>query len=102
MTVNGLNVDTARIGQGMYEIICEKGDEAIVAFGMIPKWAIDMAEVAIREKVIELAAKRIQCTPEELKPHIDERLMKDTLQPILHHITLGIYDAASKAGKLVV
>lgn len=102
MKVNGLTVDAARIGQGLYEIICEKGDEAIVAFGMIPKWAIDMAETAVREKVITLAATQAGCTAEDFKPYIDEQLLKDTVNPIMRQIGTEIYNAAAKAGRMMV
>ena len=102
MNINGLKVDAAKIGHGLYAIIEEKGEEAIVAFGMVPKWAIDMAERAVRDKVVAIAAEQIGCTVDEFKPFIDEDKVKQTVQPILHEITLGIYDAASKAGKLLV
>lgn len=102
MKINGLKVDAERIGAGIYALICERGEEAIVAFGMIPKWAIDVLEKQLREKVVELAAAQVPCTVEEFTPYIDEAKVKDTVQPILHEVTLGIYGAASKAGKLCV
>lgn len=107
MKVNGLTVDAAKIGQGLYEIICEKGEEAIVAFGMIPKWAMDLAEVAVREKIIAITCAQLgeplfPVTPEQLKPYIDEQLLKDTVNPIMHQIGIEIYNAAAKAGRMVV
>ena len=51
MKLNGLNVDARAIGAGLYQIICDKGEESIVAFGMIPKWIMDLAEKLIREKI---------------------------------------------------
>jgi hypothetical protein len=75
MKINGLIVDTQAIADGLYEIICERDEEAIVAFGMIPKWIIDLAEQAIREKIIAENAKRLNLNFEELKPYVDEKLL---------------------------
>ena len=102
MKINGLIVDTQAIADGLYEIICEKGEDSIVAFGMIPKWIMDQTEQLIREKVIAENARRLNLTAEELKPFVDEKLLSETVNPILHEIALGIYTAASKAGKLLV
>lgn len=49
MNINGLTVDTQAIADGLYEIICEREEEAIVAFGMIPKWIMDLTEKLVRE-----------------------------------------------------
>lgn len=109
MKINGLNVDTAKIGAGLCEIICEKGEDHIVAFGMIPKWVMDLAESAVREKIIAVACEQLSAptplfpvTPEDLKPYLDERLITDTVRPIMREIATQIYNAASQAGKMVV
>jgi hypothetical protein len=102
MKINGLKVDTAAIGNGLYQIICETGREAIVAFGMIPADLMATTEKMLREKIIALSAKQIGCTVEEYKPFIDEQKVKETINPILHEISLAIYNAASKAGKMIV
>jgi hypothetical protein len=95
-------VDTAKIGAGIYDIICQKGEEAIVAFGMIPKWAMDACERMLREKIIAEAAKQSHCTPEELKPFVDEALVTDMVNKIMHEIAVGIYAEASNQGRMVV
>ena len=102
MKINGLIVDTQAIADGLYEIICEREEEAIVAFGMIPKWIMDLAEKLIREKIITENARRLNLTVEELTPYVDEKLLQETVNPILHEISLGIYTAAKCAGKLLV
>ncbi len=102
MRINGLKVDAQAIGNGFYEIICEQGEEAIVAFGMIPYWIIQMAEKMIREKVIALAAAQLKVSVEDFKPYVDEKLVKETVQPIIHEITLSIFTAAKNKGMLVV
>ena len=102
MKINGLNVDSQAIADGLYAIICEQGEEAIVAFGMIPKWIMDLAEQSIREKVVAENARLLNLTVEALRPYVDDRLLSETVRPILHEISLGIYAAAAKAGKLLV
>jgi len=102
MKINGLIVDAQAIADGLYEIICEHGEEAIVAFGMIPKWIMDLTEKLVREKVIVENARRLNLTVEEFKPYVDEKLLTETVNPILHEISLGIYAAAARAGKLLV
>ena len=102
MKINGLSVDTQAIANGLYTIICEREEDAIVAFGMIPKWIMDQTETLVREKIISENARRLNLTIEELKPFVDEKLLTETVNPILHEIALGIYAAASRAGKLLV
>lgn len=102
MKINNLSVDTEKIGAGLYDIICEKGEEAIVAFGMIPKWIIDLAEKLVREKIIKEAALQIPCSVEELAPLIDKSIVDDMTRKIMHEVTLGIYKAASDRGMMIV
>lgn len=101
MKINGLNVDADAIGAGMYAMICKRGDEHVVAFGMIPKWSIDLLRPALRDKVVAEAAKRIGCTVEEVQPYLDEPAISETMREIEHGVVLGIYAAASKAGRMV-
>lgn len=102
MRINGLIVNTQAIADGLYEIICDRGEEAIVAFGMIPKPIIDLTEKLVREKVVAENARLLQMTVQEFQPFVDEKLLRETVQPILHQISLGIYTAAKRAGKLLV
>ena len=102
MKIDGLNVDAQAIADGLYAIIGEQGEEAIVAFGMIPKWIMDLTEKLVRERVIAETARQLHLTSAELQPHVDEQLLRDTVNPILQEISLGIYAAAAKAGKLLV
>lgn len=50
MKINGLTVDTQAITDGLYAIICEHEEEAIVAFGMIPQWIMDLTEKLAEKK----------------------------------------------------
>ena len=97
MKINGLSVDTQAIADGLYQIICERDEAAIVAFGTIPKWIMDETEKLVREKVIAENARLLNLTVEELKPFVDDQLLAATVNPILHEISLGIYQAAAKA-----
>jgi hypothetical protein len=100
--INGLYVQPQMIANGLYEIICKAGEDHIVAFGMIPAWVMEMTEKNLRDKVIKEAAKQVCCTSGEIEPILDEKLIQDTIRPIMHAISLGIYEAASKAGMLRV
>lgn len=102
LEINGLKVDAAAIGAGLYGIICQAGQSHIVAFGMIPQWVIESTEKLLREKIIGLWAKQLSVSVEEATPFLDEEKLKATIRPIVHDVTLGIYRAAKEAGNLVV
>ena len=102
MKINNLNVDTQALANGLYKIICAKGEESIVAFGMIPKWIMDLAEKLIREKIISEAARQVLCTPEQIAPVVDNAVVDNMTRQIIHEICLGIYKAASDADKMLV
>ncbi|HUJ08544.1 MAG TPA: hypothetical protein VL171_00820 [Verrucomicrobiae bacterium] len=102
MNIDGLKVDAQAIADGLYQIICDRGQEAIVAFGMIPKEIIDLVEKLIRDRVIELAANQHGVTVTEFLPFVDEAKLRAIVNPIVHEITVGIYAAAQRAGKMCV
>jgi hypothetical protein len=104
MKINGLTVDAQAIADGMYDIICQKGEEAIVAFGMMPKWIMDTLDRMLREKVLQIAAQQIGCEPNDptFLEFLSEEKIKDTMDPIIHEITVGIYRAAAKKGMMRV
>jgi hypothetical protein len=83
----GLNVESQKIADGLYEIICDKGEEAIVAFGMIPKWIMDMAERMVVEKIAPMV-------PPEHRDAARRQIIKE--------ISIGIYTAAAKGDKMLV
>ncbi len=102
MKLNNLVVDTDAIGTGLYSIICEKGEEAIVAFGMIPKWVIDLFEKQLRDKILSEAAKQVQCTPEEIAPIVDKTIVQDMVNKITRQVSIAIYAEAKRQGKMIV
>ncbi len=120
MKLNGLVVDTQAIADGLYGIICHKGEESIVAFGMIPKWIIDVLEKQLREKIVRTAAEQMQFSEAEIGHLLEldklgvlttdgveaagfsEDMIRETMRPIVHEVSVGIYKAASRAGKMCV
>ena len=100
MKIRGFEVNTEAIGAGMYQMIQEKGEEAIVAFGMIPKWAIDTLRAQLRPVLIEKAAAQLHVPVEAYNELADEAKINEVLKDVEHHVCLGIYKAASEAGKM--
>lgn len=103
-TINGVQFDPQPIADGLYAIICERGEEAIVAFGMLPKWIMDMCERLVREKVIAISASQIGCSPEELKASgfLSGEKVGAIVRPIMKEVATCIYGAAKREGKMVV
>lgn len=97
-----LKVDAQAIADGLYGIIQDQGQEAIVAFGMLPAELMAGLEKMLREKVIAISAAQAQLTVEELTPHVDQKLLAAIVQPIINDVGTGIYAAAKRAGKMIV
>jgi hypothetical protein len=94
MKIHGINVDAQAIANGLYKIICEQGQAAIVAHGMLPKDLMDSLETMVAEKVqAESLRARLCLSPEE---------QKRTVRAIVHEVGVGIYRAASDAGMMLV
>jgi hypothetical protein len=105
MNIHGLRIDAQAIGNGIYAMICDHGEEAIVAFGMIPKWAMDTLEKELRDKITHEALKQVGITDvESLGPDfkIDDAKLDAIIRPIVHEISIAIYRAAKNAGKMIV
>jgi hypothetical protein len=104
MKTNGLNVDTKAIACGLYKIICERDQAAIVAFGMLPADIMESTDKMLCEKIIAIAAKQNGISPEvlELTGLVDQTKVKKIAQEIMHEISVEIYRCASKAGKMCV
>ena len=102
MKINGLTVDTPTIADGLYQIICEREEDALVAYGMLPKWIMDLTEKLFREKILAENARRLNLAVEELAPYVDGELLTEKVRPIVHAISIEIYTAAKRAGKMLV
>ena len=101
--MHGMKVDAEKIGAGLYSILCDKGEDHIVAFGMIPSWIMDALHKMLREKVMSEAAIQVGCTEQELTLMgvIDNKKVDSIVRDIEHKVCVAIYAAASKAGKMV-
>src|SRR5262245_39757488 len=86
----GLKVDAPAIGQGIYEMICDAGQDDIVAVGMIPKPFMDLLESKLREKVVRLAAEQRQMTPEEFGPFVDKAKLEEIVRSVSHRVAIEI------------
>ncbi len=112
MRVNGLVIDEKAIGEGLYELIVAKGDEALVGFGMIPNYVPETLRPMIREKILALKAKELGCPDAAALERaianigdvigLDEPKLKTMIAEIEKACMSAIYAAASKAGKMVV
>lgn len=102
MKIENLEVDTKAIATGLYDIIVEKGEEAIVAFGMLPKWIIDLLEKEASEKLIRVTADFYKLSADEFRPYVDKAKLKELVGQIVHQCSLDIYAVAKERGALLV
>ena len=102
MKINGLNVDTRKIAEGLYDLIEQKGEAGIVAFGMIPKWIVDLLEKLLREKIISESARQVGISADELSPVVDQDKVKQMVSEISRAICIDIYAVAGERGKMLV
>ena len=104
LKISGLNVDAEKIGAGLFGIIDDKGEAAIVAFGMIPSWVIDSLRTMLRAKIISEAAKQHGMTARELDLMgvLDESKITDISRDIEKAVVSAIYKAAATQGRMIV
>lgn len=102
MRIENMQVDADKIAEGIYEIILERGQEAIVAFGMLPADLMRMVEQNARRKVIEVTAAFYELPPELFEPMVDESKLKPIVQKIVHEVSVAIYRQAKKHGMMIV
>lgn len=104
MKISGLNVDVEKIGAGMLRIIEDKGDGAIVAFGMIPVWAADALNRMLRDKIIAESATQLGVTSRELDLMglVDNAKVAEIAREIERAVISAIYKAANQQGKMIV
>jgi hypothetical protein len=73
-----------------------------VAFGMIPKWIVDLLEKMVREKIISESAKQVGVSADQLAPHVDQAKINRMVSEISHAVCTDIYAVASQRGKMLV
>ena len=100
--IPGIKLNADAIGQRIYRMICEAGQDQIVAFRMLPKPFMDIAEAGVREKLVALAAEQRGMTVAEAAPFIDQAKLEGIVSEIMREIGCAIYKAASHAGRMVV
>lgn len=102
--IEGLNVDTQKIGEGLYKIICARGEEALVAFGMLPKDLINMLEAQTLDRVVKITADGLGVTDQEarlLELRQNDRVI-ETVREIVKDVCPQIYAAAARKRMMLV
>jgi len=104
MKLHSLNVDIQKIAEGLYDLIEQKDETAIVAFGMIPKWAVDALEKGLHEKIVSDAATHVGLSGEELSRTslVDTTKVEVIVRDISHAVCIAIYAVAKARGKMCV
>lgn len=114
ISIHGLQIDEVRLAEGVYDIIVQKGEEGVVAFGMIPLWVHEMLERLLREKVLSIILNQCGLPPEYMQvPDPDtevDRIMRDEItlrveeivKNTVSSVCSGIYAAAGRAGAMLV
>jgi len=104
MKIANLTIDERQIAAGIYDLIEQRGEEAIVAFGMIPMWSVDTLEKLLREKVLALAAGQVCLTGPQLAASglVDEAKVTAIVRDISKAVCTQIYAVASSRGKMCV
>jgi hypothetical protein len=94
MHIEGLKINAAAIGAGLYDIIEQRDQAALVAFGMLPADLMNMLKQQLCDKFTTLAkAQGAELPADELK-----ELVRDTE----HQVAVAIYAEASRKGKMIV
>lgn len=97
MKVNGI-----AIGRGVYDIL-PKNDKAAVAFGMAPKWMMDLLEKQIRDRMAAIYCAKYEIEPDdELIDKIGKTVKQEPINQALKEIHIGLLQAAKERGKLLV
>jgi len=101
MALKGM-VNSWAIGNGIYDSLSED-DQAVIAFGMTPKWLIDDVNKKIRRKLGEITAEKWECPGDEEAIEMFAASVKpNVMNEIEKEFVLGLFDAAKEAGKLIV
>lgn len=104
--IQGMTVDVQAMADGLYAIITDRDQAALVAFGMLPADLLDLFEKQLGEKYEATAKEQAKTLfgcdiPENLEV-ADQAKKKAFVRDCLHEVSIGIYKAASNAGMMVV
>jgi len=106
-----VKLECDKVGTKMYHSILDEEDQAVVAFGMIPKHATDILEKQLADKWNELFKHRSGgSTPEEYDGSMTNLGMEPEavkcrdkwVRAQSKEVCIHIYSAASAAGRMVV
>lgn len=104
--IQGLNVDADAMAKGLYAIITERGEAALVAFGMLPHAVIELFEKQLGEKyeasAKEQAFKLFGLEVDPVLEVADQAKKKAFVRDVSHAVCVKIYGVAADAGKMMV
>lgn len=103
MNIKGIQADTGALAAGLYDLICEQGQDHIVAFGMIPKAIVDLLEKNLREKVIGIVETKEMATIEEISRFFNVKAEVDSIvKAIIRQVCVDILSVAKQRGQMIV
>lgn len=100
--MNGLNINYEALGKGMYDLF-DEDEQALVAFGMIPKAKMDITMEQFKDKCARLQLAQWD-VPEDDTASFDllrNHIKKDVLVAFEHDLCIAIYRAANDAGRMI-
>ena len=95
-------VDGHAIGKGIYNSLSEN-DQAVIGFGMAPKWFMDVAMDKIKTRLAEILAEKWGYAGDTSAIKLlKDSIKKDVCTAIERELISGLFDGAKAAGKMVV
>lgn len=102
LEAKGIKVDVEKLGQGIYDMIIETGNAAVLSYGMFPADIMESLERNVDEKIISLAAEKLCLSADEARPYLNKEKLKEYTKPIIHAVTVKVLEIASKEKLLLV
>ena len=103
MKINGLDINTEAIGQGLFNLIEDQGDTHILAFGMLPAPLMELVSKQMKQKVLDIVYEQNGIT-EPLKEFlpIDHKALDKLVADVMREVASAVYKAAAKANVMIV
>lgn len=89
------------IGQGLYDMMTDY-DKAVVAFGMVPLEIMELFEKQYKKVVIEKWCAKYDMIPDDFDYDLEKEIPQEQINEASRQVTIEIYEAASRAGKMMV
>ncbi len=96
-----MSTNYAAIGQGIYDMLSEE-HKAIVSFGMIPLEIIELFESNYKKVLVEKWCAKQGLTVDDFITDLTEEIPQEMVNDATHKVTIEIFTAAQKAGKMLV